>query len=395
MNKTALLGKMLRGKMKNAISEGKGEDSIAKIQELLTNAIDEPRKDLELFLKEQMQNDSITLGFNDLSIDPVEGVSFKPSLSDDRVKDIPIENRGAGTQNNLIIALFRVITKMHLGEYLILAMEEPENSLHPKAQRQLLSVLQDLSSQSQILITTHSPVFVERSQFESNIIINRTLSGHSNAKTFNIDMLKELREDLGIRPSDTLLKGGGNCALIVEGNTEEDGFPVMMEIQKISEFKLGIAIINAEGSDYQKIKNIIKLLKAYEIPCVVVLDKDAQKSADDLKRLSYDNLEKVFVLTKGTIEDYYPLEIVAQVINDTLSPEKPVTLKDFDASLSGEERLNNFKKVMHDHGCGTPLEYLKKNLGSIGTKILRDKGIELDKELIEIFDLVKKIASKT
>ena len=39
---------------------------------------------------------------------------------------------------------------------------------------------------------------------------------------------------------------------------------------------------------------------------------------------------------------------------------------------------------------------LKKVSDSDGeNKILRDKGIELDKELIEIFDLVKKIASKT
>jgi predicted ATPase len=63
-------------------------------------------------------------------------------------------------------------------------MEEPENSLHPKAQRQLLAVLQDISQESQVIVTTHSPVFLERSKFENNIILTRTIKGNTIAKTF-------------------------------------------------------------------------------------------------------------------------------------------------------------------------------------------------------------------
>jgi predicted ATP-dependent endonuclease of OLD family len=311
MNKTALLGKTLRAKMKKVIEEGAAAKSIEAIQKVISTSIDVDRSELEQFLREQMHNDQIGLGFNDLQIDPVEGVSFEVQLPDDRIKDILIENRGAGTQNNLIIALFRLIAKLNVSDYLIFAMEEPENSLHPKAQRQLLSVLQDVSSKAQVIITTHSPVFIERTKFESNIIINRTLKGNSVAKTFNLSMLKDLRSDLDIRPSDALLKGGGNCALIVEGSTEEDGFPTFMEMIGLSEFRLGIAIIKANGSDFGKIRNICKLLYSYDIKCVVVLDRDAQKTADDLKRCKTEikNIEDIFVLKNGTIEDYYPIEI--------------------------------------------------------------------------------------
>ena len=394
MNKTALLGKTFRAKMKKAVTEGGGDKSLRDLQNILLKSIEEPKQILQKYVQEQMHNEEMMIEFKDLLIDPVEGVSFDVILSDDRIKDILIQNRGAGTQNNLIIALFRLIAELNIGNYLIFAMEEPENSLHPKAQRQLLSVLQEVSQKSQIILTTHSPVFIERTKFENNIIISRTINGNSVAKTFNETMLQQLRIDLGIRPSDALLKGGGNCAVIVEGKTEEDGFPVFMEMISLSEFKLGIAIINVEGCDRVKISNTCNLLQAYEIPCVIVLDKDAQKTAEDLRRemkCSLKNLKNVFLLSKGVIEDYYPLEIVAEVINENFKPKRNLTKEDFDDNLHGKKRLENFRKVLHENGCGEPLEYLKTYLGLIGTRKMKDRGIKLDKELEEIFENVKEI----
>ena len=95
-----------------------------------------------------MHNESVALAFDDLQIDPIEGINFVARLSDDRVENVLIQNRGAGTQNNLIIALFRLIADLNLGGNFIFAMEEPENSLHPKAQRQLLSVIQQISNKN-------------------------------------------------------------------------------------------------------------------------------------------------------------------------------------------------------------------------------------------------------
>ena len=70
-----------------------------------------------------MHNDEIRLDFSEVSVDPVEGVSFNVRLSDDRVENILIENRGAGTQNNLIIALFRLVASMHFRDCFILGDE--------------------------------------------------------------------------------------------------------------------------------------------------------------------------------------------------------------------------------------------------------------------------------
>ena len=278
---------------------------------------------------------------------------------------------------------------------MILAMEEPENSLHPKAQRQLLSVIQEISDNSQVIVTTHSPVFIDRSRYENNILMTRTASGNTVAKTFDVSLLGQVRTDLGIRASDALLKGGGNCAILVEGSTEEDGFPTFMEMCGMSEFRLGIAIINMKGSTYQKARTIAQLLYAYDIPCVVVFDRNAKKAAVDLEReaaASLPNVKKVFCLKKGNIEDYFPLAIVAEVINSQLSPETPVVVTDFDSDKSGKDRLNDFKKVMSEHGAGEPIEYLKRLLGGLGTRLMKDQSIPLDPELAEIFAIVKEIA---
>ncbi|MGU9951991.1 MAG: ATP-dependent nuclease [Gammaproteobacteria bacterium WSBS_2016_MAG_OTU1] len=176
---------------------------------------------MESFLREQLKNNSINLSFDDMHLNPIEGVNINVRLSDDKVDNIDIHNRGAGTQNNLIIALFRFVAESDMKEDFIFCLEEPENSLHPKAQRQLLSVIQDISESTQVLVTTHSPVFIDRSQYSSNIMFSRTSKGNTEAKIFNEELLAEVRDELGIRPSDALLKGGGNCALLVEGKTEE------------------------------------------------------------------------------------------------------------------------------------------------------------------------------
>ncbi|MEX0944137.1 MAG: AAA family ATPase [Balneolaceae bacterium] len=398
MNKSALLGKTLRAKMKSAIQSGEATESLHQIQETLKGSLSEPQSFLQGYLQEQLHNKDIELNFEEIEVDPVEGVSFSIRLSDDRVENILIENRGAGTQNNLIIALFRLIADMNVGEYFIFAMEEPENSLHPKAQRQLLAVLQDISQKSQVIVTTHSPVFLERSKFENNIILTRTIKGNTIAKTFNSELLTQLRTNLGIRPSDALLKGGGNCAILVEGNTEEDGFPIFMEMCGLSEFQLGIAIINMRGCDTHKVRNTARLLLAYDIPCVIVLDNNAEQTEADINRdierggeTSLTNVKKVFRLSKGNIEDYYPLEIVAEVINHELKPTTPVSVEDFDSSKHGDDRLNDFKKIMYEHGAGDATGFLKRSLGSLGTKMLRDRNYSLDSELKSIFEEVKSI----
>lgn len=93
----------------------------------------------------------------------------------------------------------------------ILAIEEPEAHLHPAAIHQVNEIIRSISEASQVIITTHNPLFVDRESIGSNVIV--TDGGAKPAKN-----IAAIREILGIKASDNLTHA--NYALVVEG--EED-----------------------------------------------------------------------------------------------------------------------------------------------------------------------------
>lgn len=57
----------------------------------------------------------------------------------------------------------------------MIVIDEPELSLHPLAQRKLAKLLFERSKNQQILLSTHSPHFIESSFFEKGAVINRVI----------------------------------------------------------------------------------------------------------------------------------------------------------------------------------------------------------------------------
>ena len=108
-----------------------------------------------------------------------------------------------------------------------------------------------------------------------------------------------------------------------------------------------------------------------------------------------DNLRQVFCLKNGTIEDYYPPSVVAEVINQEFSPETPITEEELDQNWSGRDRLSGYKKIMFEHKAGDSLEYLKSALGRVGTRILKDKSESLHPEIAAILETVEGIARES
>lgn len=79
-----------------------------------------------------------------------------------------------------IINVFRIaFTLMHLEPGEVMLIDEPEVSLHPQAQKRLASVLLDKSRQSQIIVATHSPYFVNWSAMSEGSKIWRQSLDHT------------------------------------------------------------------------------------------------------------------------------------------------------------------------------------------------------------------------
>jgi len=196
----------------------------------------------------------------------------------------------------------------------IIAIEEPESHLHPSAIHQLNEVISGLSENNQVIITTHNPLFVDRQEIKSNIIVN--LGKAKPAKD-----IKQIRELLGIKASDNLLNA--SFVLVVEGNDDVIALKAILsslsnELNKnIKNNMLVIEQIGGAGNLSYKLSLLNNTLCVYHI----FLDNDeAGKNA--FEKAKEENLASVknttFVTCNGSpkseLEDCYNLDTYREQI---------------------------------------------------------------------------------
>ena len=391
MTETSLLGKLFRPLLKTALEGTEVDASLGEIRRRLKQGVQQRVGDLETLLRAQLNNESISL-IHDVDLDPLKGVMFDFGMDDERAKGIPIANRGAGVHNNLILGMFRLLAQYGTRDF-ILAIEEPENSLHPRGQREMLWALQGVAQNAQVICTTHSSVFLDLGRLEDNVVLTRTFKGNTVSRSFKTDNLASLRELLGIRVSDALLSGGGNCALIVEGPTELHAYPYFFRMTGHDARALGISIIDAEGSDFERIRRLLMVLNVYGIPSSVVLDKDAGKAAEDLRRYGPGGplgcLREVYLLEEGQFETYIPLDIAVSVINDRFEGEE-VKIEDIDTS---KDRVAEFERVLYQKkGPGARFEHFKVEFGELAGRKMYELERPLPDEIRAIVEEVAEVA---
>ena len=121
-----------------------------------------------------------------------------------------IELKGDGVKSLAALGLLK--NKSNRSGVSIIAIEEPESHLHSGAIHQLAEIINSLESENQIVLTTHNPLFVNRSSIQSNIIVD-------NGKATQAKNIKLIRETLGVRVSDNLINA--QYTLIVEGKEDK------------------------------------------------------------------------------------------------------------------------------------------------------------------------------
>jgi putative ATP-dependent endonuclease of OLD family len=123
-----------------------------------------------------------------------------------------LEAKGDGIQSLVAIGVRRHALQESLAKSsYIFAIEEPEAHLHPDAIHELKTVLDELSNKDQIVITTHSPVFVNRVNIKSNVIVHKSVAKSAHN-------LSEIRKILGVRSYDNLINA--ELVLLVEGEAD-------------------------------------------------------------------------------------------------------------------------------------------------------------------------------
>jgi predicted ATP-dependent endonuclease of OLD family len=193
-----------------------------------------------------------------------------------------IEFKGDGVKSLAALALLK--NRYLEGSASIVAIEEPESHLHPAAIHQLNEIIVSLTNNSQVIVTTHNPLFVDRQNLKSNVIID-------NGKATPAKSIQAIRDILGIKASDNLINA--NYALVVEG--EEDAI-ILQAILPILSERLGkfiknnllvIEPIRGAGNLSYKLSLMNSALCIYH----VLLDND------DAGKRAYDQATKEGLIT--------------------------------------------------------------------------------------------------
>ncbi len=133
-----------------------------------------------------------------------------------------LQYKGDGVQSLAAISLIHHVSQEAAGNSeLVLAIEEPEAHLHPNAIHQLRTVLQDIASRQQVVVTTHSPILINRSNISSNVIVDRS-------KARSATSIAEIRTTLGVRVSDSL--AAAEIILVVEGDDDRSSLLAILPI---------------------------------------------------------------------------------------------------------------------------------------------------------------------
>lgn len=122
----------------------------------------------------------------------------------------PIQQKGDGIKSLTALAILNIPARVD--RVSVVAIEEPESHLHPESARQLYDTIMSLSQTHQIVLTTHRPLFVNRTNLKENIIVN-------DGKATPVKKIKEIRDVLGIHISDNLTNA--EHVLIVEGEDDK------------------------------------------------------------------------------------------------------------------------------------------------------------------------------
>lgn len=244
-----------------------------------------------------------------------------------------IEMKGDGIKSLMAISILHSnLSNVRVKKQLFLAIEEPESHLHPFAIRRFKQVIEDISKNNQVIITSHCPQFVERIKLNRNIIVNES-------RAIPAKSIKEIRNILGVEVSDNLVSA--KFVLLVEGPEDERIIKsLLMSSDELKQaLSNGILIVDniagASNLNY-KIKEYQNIL--CNVSCFLDNDESGRGSYEKAKSHNLIRLKDSFF---ANFPGYQNSEI-EDLIDQTLYKQE--IENDFRVILNRKEFRNNKKK---------------------------------------------------
>ncbi len=223
----------------------------------------------------------------DVNLPPV-----RLEVSDDLIRN-SISKFGHGTQRNYIMALLMVSATYDFTnlQTVIIACEEPELYQHPPQARILADALHTLaSSQTQVVVATHSPYFVNAKSFENIRVIRRTPGLRSQSYDWSLDENSALiARAKGENPIDTRVARAllnqflqpqmnemffSPGILFVEGEEDKAIINKYFYLSKKNQELLNAGVHFVPVSGKGNLINALAIARGFQIPFFAVFDGD-------------------------------------------------------------------------------------------------------------------------
>jgi predicted ATP-dependent endonuclease of OLD family len=192
--------------------------------------------------------------------------------------------------------------------------------------------------------------------------------------------LKYLFYELGVKPSDIFFSNG---LVFVEGESDKVVISILAEKMGIDFKEYGLTVIPTRGksSGVYHLQLWTEIAKNTQIPFFMILDKDAEKEAKKLTNILIP-AENLFLLRKGSIEEYYPDQYLVEALKEIYEIEIP-----------DEDQ----KKILESPRDSKIEEYLKtREIDTKGWKVRVGQAVaekialgDIDNELKLIFERIR------
>ena len=243
-----------------------------------------------------------------------------PHLPEERRDDlaIPISRMGAGI-GNVIAMLYVVMTSR---DPQVIAIDEPNAFLHPKALRELLAILDAEGKQHQFILTAHSAdvLTAVNTQSISLLDFDGTTTTIKQVGSKDLHHLRSDLAELGIRMTDLHAK---DRVLWVEGQTEELVMPDILR-WACPEIAAGTSVLRVErtGTFDKKSIDPAEVASIYErlssssalVPPMVCILLDGESRTEETRsKIEATSKGKLRFLDRRMLENFliHPQAIVA------------------------------------------------------------------------------------
>lgn len=242
---------------------------------------------------------------------------------------------------------------------LILLLDEPGLNLHALAQADFLAYIRELSTEHQIIYTTHSPFMVDSSRLDEvrvvedrvkdGTVVSKELAGSSDESIFPLQAALgySIAQNLFIAKKNVLVEGPADLILLNHVST-------LLEAN--AKQGLGDAILVPVGG-LDKLATFVALLGSNKLKLVVLHDRAATppQKLEDLVRQKLIERKRVLDFSmfceptsqEADVEDLLPTSIYIQAFNNTYADKlggNTLTLEELGEHPRVVERINRWLK---------------------------------------------------